>query len=360
MNIKIIDKNIMIKTKYDKEKVNKIRKIDGRVWNSEKKYWSIPYNAKSLSKLIKFFINEDIDWEEIFKVTLIDFKKLYKIDINKEKNEMYKLLTLKGYSEKTKISYIGHLKRFLEYYDVKTEKLTKEHVERYMYHLLQDKNNSHSFVNQTLSSLKIYYDEILKKGRILYNIPRPKKEKKLPKILSEMEVKNILNNIKNLKHKAILYIVYSSGLRVSEVAKLKVKDIDSSRMLIHVVQGKGKKDRYTMLSNATLNILREYSRSYKPKNWLFPGGNEGKHITERTIQRVFKNACANANINKEVSIHVLRHSFATHLLESGTDLRYIQELLGHKSSKTTEIYTHVSKTNISNIKSPLDKMFNNN
>ncbi|WP_425447921.1 site-specific tyrosine recombinase/integron integrase [Dethiothermospora halolimnae] len=358
MDIKIIDKRIIIKFKYDKEKVKKIRKVNGRVWNGEEKYWSIPYKAKSLNKLVKLFINEDIDWEKVFKFTLIDFNSLYKVDTDKEKNKMYRFLTLKGYSEKTKKSYVGHLKRFLQYYDVKTEDLTKEHVEKYMFHLLQDKSNSHAFVNQTISSLKIYYKEILNKGKILYNIPRPKKERKLPNILSEIEVKSILNNIKNLKHKAMLYIVYASGLRVSEVASLKINDIDSGRMLIHIVQGKGKKDRYTMLSEAALNILREYAKIYKPKEWLFPGGNKGKHITERTIQRVFKNACENAKINKNVSIHALRHSFATHLLEAGTDLRYIQELLGHKSSKTTEIYTHVSKTNLGNIKSSLDKILN--
>lgn len=358
MDIKIIDKKIIIKIKYNKEKVSKIKKIEGKVWNGQEKYWSIPYNAKSLNMLIKLFINEKINWEKIFNITLMIFNSLYNFDIDKEKSKMCRLLTLKGYSEKTKKSYIGHLRRFLEYSDIKTKDLTKEHVEQYMFHLLQDKNNSHAFVNQTLSSLKIFYKEILNKGKILYDIPRPKKERKLPNILSEIEIKSILSGIKNLKHKAILYMVYSSGLRVSEVASLKVNDIDSKRMLVHIVQGKGRKDRYTMLSNATLNILREYAKAYKPSDWLFPGGNKGEHITERTIQRVFKDACLNVKINKNVSLHALRHSFATHLLESGTDLRYIQELLGHKSSKTTEIYTHVSKTNLSNIKSPLDKILN--
>ena len=140
--------------------------------------------------------------------------------------------------------------------------------------------------------------------------------------------------------------------------RLKINDIDSQRMLIHVRQGKGRKDRYTLLSELTLNILREYVRMEKPKGWLFPGGKEGRFLTERAVQKVFYNACQEAKISKNVTVHSLRHSFATHLLEGGTDLRYIQELLGHNSSKTTEIYTHVTQASISRIKSPLDRMIN--
>lgn len=138
---------------------------------------------------------------------------------------------------------------------------------------------------------------------------------------------------------------------------MKVEDIDSNRMMIHVCQGKGRKDRYTILSKTILNILREYAKHEKPKDWLFPGGKKGEHLRERSVQRVFKRACKKAKIKKNVSVHSLRHSFATHLLEGGTDLRYIQELLGHRSSKTTEVYTHVSKTNLRKIESPLDRIF---
>lgn len=194
---------------------------------------------------------------------------------------------------------------------------------------------------------------------ICIDLERPKKEKKLPEILSKNEISKLLKAVKNLKHKAILYLVYSAGLRVGEVVKLKPTDIDSDRMLIHIIQGKGKKDRYTILSETALSILRKYVKVYKPEHWLFPGQHPDKHLTERSVQKVFDNARIDAKIRKDVSVHNLRHSFATHLLEGGVNLRYIQELLGHSSSKTTEIYTHVTQKNLSNIISPLDTIMMN-
>jgi len=194
---------------------------------------------------------------------------------------------------------------------------------------------------------------------ICIDLERPKKEKKLPEILSKNEISKLLKAVKNLKHKAILYLVYSAGLRVGEVVKLKPTDIDSDRMLIPIIQGKGKKDRYTILSETALSILRQYVKVYKPEHWLFPGQHPDKHLTERSVQKVFDNARIDAKIRKNVSVHNLRHSFATHLLEGGVNLRYIQELLGHSSSKTTEIYTHVTQKNLSNIISPLDTIMMN-
>ena len=356
MNVLKQKNKIIITLKYNKDKVEKIRKIPNRVWNGELKQWIIPYEAKSINKLIELFLDEDINWSKIFNFTIINFYDLYNFNMKNETNKLYNVLTLKGYSEKTKKSYIGHLSRFLQFTDVKPEELKRNNLEKYMFHLLNDKNNSHSFVNQAINSLKIYYSEVLNLGRIHYEIPRPKKENKLPNILSEEEVIKILKGVRNLKHRAILFITYSAGLRVGEVVRLKVSDIDSDRMLIHIVQGKGRKDRYTVLSEITLNILREYFKVYKPKYWLFPGQDKNKPLSERTVQKVFKTACENANLNKCVTTHSLRHSFATHLLENGTDLRYIQELLGHKNSKTTEIYTHVSKRSIQKIESPLDRI----
>lgn len=160
----------------------------------------------------------------------------------------------------------------------------------------------------------------------------------------------------NIKHKAILMIAYSSGLRVSEVVKLKAEDIDSKRMLIHIKGAKGRKDRYTLLSETVLETLRAYWRKYRPQKWLFEGAREGRYLSTRTADKIFVNACEKAGIKKEVSFHTLRHSFATHLLEGGTDLRYIQELLGHTHSKTTEIYTHVSTKSLGKIVSPIDTL----
>jgi len=175
-------------------------------------------------------------------------------------------------------------------------------------------------------------------------------------VLSKEEVKKILDVTSNIKHKAILILMYSSGLQVEEVVRLKLEDIDANRKLIHIRASKGRKDRYNLLSNVALQPLRENWKKEKPQKWLFSSWNKERHTTARTVQKIFQNACKKAGINKNVSVHFLRHSFATHLLESGIDLRYIQELLGHKSSKTTEIYTHVSTKNLSAIKNPLDSL----
>ena len=186
-------------------------------------------------------------------------------------------------------------------------------------------------------------------------VDRPRKERTLPEVLSEEEVSNLLHVTQNLKHKAILMTIYSAGLRVGEAIALKIKDIDSQRMQIRVEQSKGKKDRYTLLSTKTLEVLRQYVKIYKPKVWLFEGQDGGQY-SERSIQALLKQSLQKTSIKKRVTVHTLRHSFATHLLEHGTDLRYIQALLGHESSKTTEIYTHVTTKGFQLIQSPLDRL----
>jgi site-specific recombinase XerD len=203
--------------------------------------------------------------------------------------------------------------------------------------------------------LKFYYGTVLKK-KFIYEVRRPRKDKKLPVVLSPEEVAKILGVVGNIKHRAILMLVYSAGLRVGEVVRLKPEDIDSNRMLIHIRGSKGRKDRYTMLSKRALETLNRYWKVYKPTKWLFEGARAGRYISIRTVQKIFEHACEKAGMKKDITVHTLRHSFATHLLETGTDLRYIQELLGHAHSKTTEIYTHVSTQSIGKIKSPLDSL----
>jgi len=207
----------------------------------------------------------------------------------------------------------------------------------------------------TTNAIKFYYERVLGGQRNVYLIDRPKGEKTLPVVLDQEEVCAILNATTNLKHKAILMTIYSAGLRISEAINLKINAIDSQRMQIRVEQAKGKKDRYTVLSVKTLEVLRQYFQVYKPKVWLFEGQTGGQY-SDRSIQAILKDAVAKTKIIKRVTVHTLRHSFATHLLENGTDLRYIQTLLGHESSKTTEIYTHVTTKGFEQIKSPLDKL----
>ena len=206
-----------------------------------------------------------------------------------------------------------------------------------------------------INAIKFYYERVLKGERKTYLIDRPKKEKTLPTVLNEEEIKLLLNKTENLKHKAILMMAYSAGLRLGELINMKIKDIDSKRMQIRVEQAKGKKDRYTILSNKMLAILREYFVRYKPNEWLFEGEKGGQY-SARSIQKVAKLSATKAGIKKNVGVHTLRHTFATHLLENGTDLRYIQSLLGHESSKTTEIYTHITTKGFDQIKNPLDQL----
>ena len=217
-----------------------------------------------------------------------------------------------------------------------------------------------------MNVLRFLYVELYKLPFVIGSIPRPKRARKLPDILSPEEVMSIFDYVDNLKHQSILMLIYSAGLRIGEAVRIKATDIDSKRKLIHIRNAKGKKDRYTLLSEFVLEKLRLYYKEYKPKEFLFEacppnrffgrrGGNGRVHLAERSVQNVFQRAVEKAGIKKKVTVHTLRHSFATHLLEGGTDLRYIQELLGHSSSKTTEIYTHVSKKSIEKIISPLDK-----
>lgn len=344
---------------YDKILVEKMKKVKGGRWNPSRRCWIIPNNLQNKDTLMTLLVNEEINWTTLSgedPTTIVSFEDSNNHRQAKILNELKKKLILKGSSQKTISAYTGHVRRFLKFIEKDEEEITKKDIEGYMYRLLNIENDSHSYVNQALSAIKFLFKYVYNEEEPVYAIPRPKKENKLPNVLSEKEVFAILNTTTNLKHKSILVMTYSAGLRVGEVVRLKVKDIDSDRMMVRVSQGKGRKDRYTVLSEICLKILRQYVKSYRPDDWLFPGGNSENHLSERSVQRVFKNMCKKANIRKKVSVHSLRHSFATHLLEGGTDLRFIQELLGHKDLRTTEIYTHVSKTNLNRIKSPLDRM----
>jgi site-specific recombinase XerD len=235
--------------------------------------------------------------------------------------------------------------------------LTESEIREYLLHLLQTRSLTASSVNQVLNALRFLYVELYHMPMVLGEIPRPKRARTLPTVLHETEVQTMIERTENLKHKALLMMVYSGGLRVGEVVRLKPEDIDSNRMLVHIRKAKGQRDRYVQLARSTLEILREYWKREKPKTWLFPGQREGGYLSERTAQELFKQAAERAGVRKNVSIHSLRHSFATHLLEGGVDIRYIQEILGHANLKTTEIYTHVSKKKISEVVNPLDRIY---
>lgn len=351
---------IIVRFPYNDSQVQQIKQIPGRLWDVQKKQWSLPCSKTVLDQLTGIFNPHEMVMDETFAQTNMGQYLMSKVErLRPVVNYLEfarRQLFLRGMSHKTIRAYTNHLKIFQDNLGCPIEQASLEDIHAYILKKAEGELCSHSYIGQLISALKFFYEDVLQKSNFLINIPRPKKARNLPDVLSEEEVRQILTSQDNIKHKVLLMMAYSSGLRVSEVVSLKISDIDSSRMLIHVRRAKGQKDRFTVLSKNALQILRQYSLEYKPNIWLFPGVENGHHLTERTAQRVFETACQKAGIHKKVSIHSLRHSFATHLLESGTDIRYIQELLGHSCSKTTEIYTHVSKKEIGKIISPLDRM----
>jgi integrase/recombinase XerD len=266
-------------------------------------------------------------------------------------------LRLRNYSHKTVKAYLSCLRLFVRFFQPRHPRdLTDEDLRRYLLYLLEEKKYTAGTVNQVFNALRFLYVELYHRPFVIGTLPRPQRERKLPDVLSESEVSEILRSVRNLKHLTMLLLTYASGLRVSEVVTLRMGDFDSERGLIHIRGAKGKKDRYTLLPESMLRVLHRYCRQYGlgAGGWLFPGSEPSHHLSVRSIQNVFARAVTSAKITKPVSMHSLRHSFATHLLEHGTDLRYIQALLGHQSLKTTEIYTHVSKRELSRIRSPID------
>ena len=268
-----------------------------------------------------------------------------------------KWLLSKRYSKSTIKTYCDALRVFFTFHKaISIQHIRMQHIIQFNTEYIIGRGLSISYQNQFVNALKRFYLIIRNTNLIIENIARPRREHRLPNVLSKEEVKMLLNTIRNLKHRTMLCLLYSCGLRSGELLNLQPTHIDSKRNIILIKQSKGKKDRIVPLSPKILEMLREYYRYYKPKTYLFEGQNIGEQYDSRSLQLVLKQAVKKAGIHKPVTLHWLRHSYATHLLESGTDLRYIQELLGHNSSRTTEIYTHVSTKNIQQIKSPFDDL----
>lgn len=328
--------HLYVQNAYNISLIEKIKLMGGR-WIVSGKCWCMP--AGEHSKLLT--ITNDPDRHLILpraqRLTIV-------------RNQMLR----RGYSRKTIKSYMSHIENYLIYTH---DSIELESVNKYMLFLIKDKECSFSYCNQVVNGLKVYLREFATVNENdLVKLDRPKMVHKLPKILSKSEVKALLDGTTNIKHKTGLMLAYSCGLRVSEVVNIKKYDIDFSRMIVNIVQGKGRKDRITNLSPMMLEQLDIYYNQYHPNKWVFENVDNDGPISVRTFQRVFEKAVEREGIKKHVTFHSLRHSFATHLLEAGVDLRYIQELLGHADSKTTEIYTHVSTKSIQNIVNPLDQL----
>jgi integrase/recombinase XerD len=266
-------------------------------------------------------------------------------------------MNYRRYSSNTIKTYLDALEVFFCFYKNKQlETLTIEDIVHFNTSYILSKNLSASYQNQVINAIKLFYRNRFNRTMEVDFIQRPIREKRLPNVLSKEEVKAILEAPTNLKHRAMLSLIYACGLRRSELLNLTLKDILSDRNLLFIRQSKGKKDRMVPISLKIIEILREYYKAYKPKTWLFEGQFPNTRYSEKSLENVLKQSLSKAKISKKVSLHWLRHSYATHLLENGTDLRYIQELLGHSSSRTTEIYTHVSTRNLQQIRSPFDDL----
>ena len=272
------------------------------------------------------------------------------------RQRMLEELQRRNYSSPTIRLYLQHVGKFAQHFHRSPDQLGAEEIRQYQLFLIHEKKLAWSSYNQIVCALRFFYAKVLKRTFLLQDIPFPRTVQKLPLILSQEEVARILTAPPYLKSRALLMTIYAAGLRRSEVASLRVRDIDSARMTITVHQGKGQKDRVVMLSPVLLEMLRRYWRQHKPKEWLFPGEKPDQPISGNDVFGVFHNAVRRAGITKKVCPHSLRHSFATHLLESGTDLRTIQILLGHRSLKTTSRYLHVSQQQVRATVSPLDSL----
>jgi integrase/recombinase XerD len=272
------------------------------------------------------------------------------------RRRMIEDMRLRNLSPRTIDAYAMRVGAFARHFGRSPEALGPDDVRAYLLHLVQEKHVSWSVYNQTVAALKFVYEVTLQRQGILQRIRCPKQPKKLPTVLSLDETARFFTAIVGLKHRAILMTAYAAGLRISEVVALRVDDIDSKRMIIRVRQAKGQRDRNVMLSPRLLALLREYWKVARPTDWLFPGDVPGRPITDGAVNHICSQAARAAGLGKHVTVHTLRHSFATHLLEAGTDIRTIQVLLGHRNLKTTAIYTHVAPTAGETTRSPLDRL----
>ncbi|MFN4084231.1 MAG: site-specific tyrosine recombinase/integron integrase [Bacteroidia bacterium] len=338
---------ILVRFEYNLSMNEEIKKLRGSRWSRTLKGWLLPDNDY---------------YRDLFGLPKTDKAILSANKSNGiEKNAINEIeqfilwMRNKRYSESTVETYSNAIKLLLAYTGKQGNEITNNDILLFNKHQILEKKLSATYQSQFVNAVKLFHQTVLNSKIIIDDLVRPKRGKQLPKVLSVEEVADILNACKNLKHKSMLSLIYSAGLRRSELLNMLKTDIDSKRMVIMIRNAKGMKDRIVPLSSGILELLREYYKKYKPKEFLFEGQYGGKY-SERSLELVLKKAVGQAGIKKNVNLHMLRHSYATHLMEAGTHLRHIQELLGHKSPKTTQIYTHVSREEIGKIISPFDRL----
>ncbi len=358
---------LFIKFEYDKEAIALVKTIADATWSNTNKCWYMSYYENAVDLIKQTFEQRGANvvvlnkYYEVNCPTIIEIKKpsdgLSILNtFQKEKIGYFKnWLKSRRYSESTIGTYIDSIQTFLRYYQAKAlNEITNDDLMAFNNDYILANHYSASYQNQIVNSVKLFFRTVEQKQLNPELIHRPKTQKLLPNVLSKEEIKLLLQAPSNIKHKAMLSLIYSCGLRCGEVLRLTLNDIDSKRGVVIIRQSKGRKDRIAPLSLKIIQLLRDYYAIYKPQNYLFEGQVKGTMYDERSLQQVLKQSLQKSGITKPVSLHWLRHSYATHLLENGTDLRYIQEILGHSSSRTTEIYTHVSTKSIQNVTSPFD------
>ncbi|HEY3429857.1 MAG TPA: tyrosine-type recombinase/integrase [Cyclobacteriaceae bacterium] len=343
--------------KLTKEAFHIINNLPGRLYSFTHKCYYIPYSAHALKSVVnslQAFTNTDTsEWSD--ETLLPEDPAMLRPWIILPSLYQETLVKLR-YSEATVENYISQFKLFLCFiYPTLAEEISDQDVHRYLLYLAESKGVSIAAQNQAINSIKFYLEHVNKGERKVYYIDRPRKDFKLPTVLSEEEVQRLFYHVKNIKHRCIVFLLYSGGLRISELLSLRWDDLDADRGVIYVKNAKGKKDRITLLSRVAYEYLIHYRELYKPGTWVFESPDKQQY-SARSVNNIIGNAATQAGISKRVSAHTLRHSFATHMLETGTDLRYIQTLLGHESSLTTERYTHVTKKGFEKLVSPLDTM----
>ncbi len=352
---------VALKFEYDPELISRVRGFPGSKWSGSKRYWYIEqpfFKLRHVKEVLSPVARLDTSALNTGQEDRRPRSQARVMSSEIHFPSAYRdILDQKRYSENTKAIYISYFRDYLRHFAGRNpEEITKEEINAYLLELIRQKNISSSQQNQRINAIKFYYEKVLGREKMYISIERPRKERKKPNVLSAPEIRRMIERTANLKHRCIISLLYSAGLRRSELINLKLEDILSEQMLIKVVNSKGNKDRYVGLSNHMLEMLRKYYIKYRPKEWLFEGMGGGRYSGE-SVGRIVQRAAQAAGIKRRVTPHMLRHSFATHHLENGTDLRYIQEFLGHNSSKTTEIYTRVAKTDFIRFRNPLDDLF---
>ena len=371
---------VRLRAGFTRAELDVIRALPGRRWDGHRRVWSVPHPPRALAALVAAWgekgirvegLNEDRAPRSRASVPSAGpAMSAPRSDPGEVETEVdpaaeavlertRAALTLRRYRPKTRKVYLGHIRRFLKWCGRGQMVLPDDPpamARAYASELIRRRQISRSYHNQVVSALRFLGESVLGEPGMALELPRPRPDRPLPVVLSPAEVARMLAKTRNLKHRALLMLVYSAGLRVGEVVRLRPADLDVDRGLLRVRRGKGGKDRRTLLAARAVEALRLYRSAFPCDRWLFPGAKPERHLTTRSVQRVVKRAAATAGIKKNVTTHTLRHSFATHLLEGGTSVRVIQELLGHQSLRTTQIYTHVASSTLEGVRSLLDNL----